>query len=90
MRRAAGGPDTPQRNLPDLLRAMLVEVSAKDGRSSTKRRWERGWRGLVRLGLLMRRMALDWTLSRRQRVDLGAPPQTWEQHSRERWICICR
>ena len=31
----------------------------------------------------MRRMALDWTLSRRQRVDFGAPPQTWEQYSRE-------
>ena len=25
------------------------------------------------LGLLMRRMALDWILSRRQRVDFGAP-----------------
>ena len=33
----------------------------------------------MRLGLLMRRMALDWTLSRRQGVDSGAPPQTWEQ-----------
>ena len=31
----------------------------------------------------MRRMALDWTLSRRQRVDFGAPPQTWEQYSKE-------
>ena len=29
----------------------------------------------MRLGLLMRRMALDWTLSRRQRVDFGAPPR---------------
>ena len=26
---------------------------------------------------------LDWTLSRRQRVDFGAPPQTWEQYSKE-------
>ena len=52
-------------------------------RSPTKRRWERGWSDLVRLGLLMRRMALDWTLSRRQRVDFGAPPQTWEQYSKE-------
>ena len=52
-------------------------------RSPTKRRWERGWNDLVRLGLLMRRMALDWTLSRRQRVDFGAPPQTWEQCSKE-------
>ena len=49
-------------------------------RSPTKRRRERGWRDLVRLGLLMRRMALDWALSRRQRVDFGAPPQTWEQY----------
>ena len=37
----------------------------------------------MRLGLLMRRMALDWNLSRRQRVDFGAPPQTWEQYSKE-------
>ena len=37
----------------------------------------------MRLGLLMRRMALDWTLSRRQRVDFGAPLQTWEQYSNE-------
>ena len=37
----------------------------------------------MRLGLLMRRMALDWSLSRRQRVDFGAPPQTWEQYSKE-------
>ena len=35
----------------------------------------------MRLGLLMRRMALDWTLLRRQRVDFEAPPQTWEQYS---------
>ena len=35
------------------------------------------------LGLLMRRMALDWTLSRRHRVDFGAPSQTWGQYSRE-------
>ena len=41
----------------------------------------------MRLGLLMRRMALDWTLSRRQRVDFGAPPQTWEQYSKEGWMC---
>ena len=30
-------------------------------RAPTKRRWERDWIDLVRLGLLMRRMALDWT-----------------------------
>ena len=35
---------------------------------------ERDWRDLVRLGLFMRRMALDWTLSRRFKED------TWEHH----------
>ena len=29
----------------------------------------------MRLGLSMRRMALDWTLSRRQRVDLEHHPR---------------
>ena len=29
----------------------------------------------MRLGLLMRRMALDWTLSRRQRADLEHHPR---------------
>ena len=37
----------------------------------------------MRLGLLMRRTALDWTLSKRQRVDFGAPPQMWEHYSKE-------
>ena len=35
MSRASGSPDTPQRNrnnLPDLLRAMPVKASVKDGR----------------------------------------------------------
>jgi len=50
---------------------------------STRRQWERDCKELVRLGLLMSRVALDWTLSRRWREDLGAPPQTWEQFSRE-------
>ena len=36
----------------------------------------------MRLGLLMRRMALDWTLSRIQRVDFEAL-QPWEQYSKE-------
>ena len=31
----------------------------------------------------MNRVALDWTLSRIWREDLGAPPQKWEQYSRE-------
>ena len=52
-------------------------------RYPTNQWWERGWRDLVRLGLLMGRMAFDWTLSRRQRVEFGAPLQTWEQYSKE-------
>ena len=28
------------------------------------------WRDFVRLALLMRQMALDWTLSRRQRMEM--------------------
>ena len=31
----------------------------------------------MRLGLFMRQMALDWTVSRRQRVDFGAPHYRW-------------
>ena len=37
----------------------------------------------MRLGLLMRRITFDKTLSSRQRVDFGAPPQTWEQYSKK-------
>ena len=51
--------------------------------SATRRQWERDWRELVRFGLLMRRIAVDWTLSRRWREDVGAPPQTGQQYSRE-------
>ena len=77
-------PQRNKNNIPDLLRTMPVKVSIKDCKiSNSNRQWERGWRDLVRLGLLMRRMALDWTLPRRQRVDFGAPPQTWEQYSKE-------
>ena len=45
-------------------------------RSATRRRWERDCRELLTLGLLMRRIALDWTLSTKSRADLGALPQT--------------
>ena len=31
----------------------------------------------------MKWIVLDWTLLKRWREDLGAPPQTWEQYSRE-------
>ena len=41
------------------------------------------------LGLLMRRMALDWTLSKRPRVDFGAPLQTWEQYSKKDGFGTC-
>ena len=37
----------------------------------------------MRLEFFVRRIALDWSLSRRQRVDFEAPPQTWEQYSKE-------
>ena len=42
----------------------------------------------MRLGLLIRRMALDWAFSKRQGVDYGAPPQTWEQYSKEGQIVV--
>ena len=60
-----------------------MKVSVKDGRPPTKGQWERGSRDFFRFGLLMRRMALDWTLSRRQRVDFGVLPQKWERYSKE-------
>ena len=44
---------------------------------------------LVRLGLLIRRMALDWNLPGRLRADFGAPLQTWEQYSKEGRISAC-
>ena len=54
---ASGCTDMPQRNwnnIPDLLRAMPMKLSVKMERSPTKRLWKRGWRDLVRFGLLMR------------------------------------
>ena len=60
-----------------------MKVSAKMERSPTNGRWERVSRDLVRLGFSIRRIALDLTLSRRQGVDFGAPPETWEQYSKE-------
>lgn len=50
--------------------------------SVTKRR-ERGLRYLLRLIFVIRQRAQDCTLLRRQRVESGAAPQTWEQYSRE-------
>ena len=75
MGRASGGSNTPhwtRTGIHDFLRAMSVKMEG----SATRRRWERDFRELVRFGLLMRRIALDWTLSRRLREDLGAPPRT--------------
>ena len=79
MGRASGGSNTPhwiRNNIIDFLRAMSMKIAVKMERSATRRRWERDCRELVEFGLLMRRIALDWTLSRRLREDLGAPPQT--------------
>ena len=38
----------------------------------------------MRLGLFIRRMALNWTLSRRCREDLETPPQTCGQYPQRR------
>ena len=64
-------PQRNRNNVPHLLRAIPVKVSLEDGKISNKTTMGKK---LERFGLLMRRMALDWTLSRRQRVDFGAPP----------------
>jgi len=45
-------------------------------RSAARQRWERDCRELLRFGLLMRGIAIEWTQSRRWREDLVAPPQT--------------
>ena len=72
MSRAYGCSEMPQINknhLPDLLRTMPVKVSIKYGKLSNKTTIGKRLERLMRLGLLVRRKALDWTLSRRQRVD---------------------
>ena len=86
MGRAYGGSNTLywiRNTILDFQRAMSVKIAVENGKISKQRRWERDWRELVRFGLLMRRIALDWILSRRWREDLGAPPQMWEQYSRQ-------
>ena len=68
-------PNWTRNDVLDLQRAISMKTSEKRERSATRRRWERDWRELVRFGLLMRRMDLDWTLSRRWREDLGHHPR---------------
>ena len=80
MNRAAGVSDTPQRNRNNIPAREIICERWKDLQLNDDRKE-------ARFGLLMRRMALDWTLSRRQRVDFAALPQTWEQYSKERRIC---
>jgi len=62
-------------NILDFLRAMH-EHSGRKWKDLQQDDDERDCRELMRFGLLMRRIALDWTLSRRWREDLGAPPKT--------------
>ena len=88
---ASGGPDTPQRNrnyLPDRLRTIPVESICKrwkdlqlidDGKEVGGIWWSQDywwdewlWTGLFRED---------------RRVDFGALPKTWEQHSKEGRIC---
>ena len=73
MSRLFGVPDTPQRNrnnIPDLLRAMPLKLSVEDEKTCNQTTMrERGSRDLARLRLLIRGMALDWTSSRRKRVE---------------------
>ena len=86
MCRASGRSNMPhwiRNDILDFLRAMSVKIAVEMERSATRRRCERDCRELVRFGLLMRRIALDWTLSRRWREDVETPPQSWEQYSRE-------
>ena len=57
MSRASVVSDTPQRNrnnIPDLIRAMSVKVSVKDGKIVNEKTWERGWRYVVQLALLVK------------------------------------
>ena len=64
-------------NVLDFLRAMSVKIPVENGKICNKMTMrERETGELLRFGLLMRWIALDWTLSRRWRDDLGAPPQS--------------
>ena len=73
MDRASGGSSTPywiRNNILEFQRAMSMKIAVENGKIALIRRWERYCRELVRFGLLMRRIALHWTLSRRWRADL--------------------
>ena len=73
MGRASGGSGTSHWNrndIPDFQGAIFMIVSIENGKICNQMTMRRDWRDLVRIGLLIRQMVLDWTLSRRQREDL--------------------
>ena len=49
-----------------------MKMTIENGQICNQATMGRDCRDLVRFGLLMRRIALDWSLSRRWREDLGA------------------
>ena len=78
--RAFGGSNTPHwigSNILDVQRGLSVKIAVENGKIYNKTTMGET-RELVRFGLLMKRIALEWILSRRWREDLAAPPQTWE------------
>jgi len=86
MGRASGDSNTPhwvRSNILDFQRAMSVKITVENGKICNEMTIERDCKEFVKFGLLMSLVVLDWTLSRRCRKDLGAPPLKWEQYSRE-------
>ena len=89
--RASGCSNTPnwtRNDVPDLQRAMSsTKISVENGKicnqTTMRERLERVGEAWIGFGLLMRRIAVDGILSRRWKEDLGAPPQIWEQYSKE-------
>ena len=81
-------PNWTRNDVPDLQRAMSpMKISIENGKicnqATMGERLKRIGEVWIRFGLLMIRIALDGILSRRWREDLGAPPQIWEQYSKE-------
>ena len=53
MDRASGGSNSPhwfRNNIHDILRVKSVKIAVENGKSATRRRWERDCRELVRFG----------------------------------------
>ena len=72
-------------DIPDLMRAMPVKASVKGGKICSSATMRKMFERLARLRLLMRRMALDWTLSRRQKaITFDARGQSRVSISKER------